>query len=596
MRGFNDSAGVQGNAALKLNAAAVATIVIAFPVLFAVGFPYAQVTLEIGVMLLWVLGALALPYSTRFLVALPLLAVAFLAHLTLLRGVPGETLALSTCAAGVPRLGLDPVAAMDTFRRAITYIALGFVAVGLSASPMLSRRVMLCIAVSGGLLLALGLLAPVSTSEVLWHFRLPTHGRDWSSFAVDPLLSSMFAYARPYDYAGIPLVLDELQVSRRAVGPILNPNQYAAVVGTTIPMMLAFLADWMERRRVAGGNVGLAFVGLVLCGVVYWITGSTGGTAALIAGVLAFLAIRNHWLSPRQGLLASTVVVGISIAVPLALWALSIEVSGGRLSIWRQAMERLMQSLVLGYGLGGFADLRVDTSLRLFTPWYAAHNIPLQILVEIGLLGTILCLGLAALLRRGARADRNTDVYDAGLAASLVFSIFHACVDYSPGMPFSAVITAVVAGLLCGRRNSWTRRSVHAHVGFERLAVASPLLLLGALLIASSFLYSVTKASEGRLRELAAIEISGITNDGTAIRLLALEVDRVNARCRVTPASRSMLLALAYSHIVLWPTEGDSHLVLADELLRRHQGIARVRPELVPTQAAIRAQLELQSE
>jgi hypothetical protein len=57
-----------------------------------------------------------------------------------------------------------------------------------------------------------------------------------------------------------------------------------------------------------------------------------------------------------------------------------------------------------------------------------------------------------------------------------------------------------------------------------------------------------------------------------------------------------MLLALAYAHVVLSKTEGDSHFGAAEHLLRRHQSTGRARPDLHPTQAAIRHRIDARPE
>jgi hypothetical protein len=145
--------------------------------------------------------------------------------------------------------------------------------------------------------------------------------------------------------------------------------------------------------------------------------------------------------------------------------------------------------------LATFPDLRLDTSARLFTPWLSAHNIPLQVLVEMGILGITACVVIAASLLRGHHPTRSPDLIDAGLVASLVFSMVHASVDYSPAMPFSAAITAVVAGLLLGRRLSRAGRPSRPWVGHEKALIAVPLLILTAVLIASSALYAGGRVS-----------------------------------------------------------------------------------------------------
>jgi hypothetical protein len=433
---------------------------------------------------------------------------------------------VSACDVPPVRLGLDPVAALDSFRRLTAYVALALVSVALSASPALTRRVVGSIAVSGLLLLALGLIAPASNSEVLWHFELPTHGRDWSSFAVNPLLSSMFAYARPFEFAGIPLVLDELQVSRHVVGPVLNPNQYAAVVGATVPLMLAGLGSWLERRKMPLSSVMLAGLGLGLCALVYWMTGSRGGAAALVVAIVVFLSMRSQSLTPRLVLLASgAFVIVVSLCLPLALWAFGLEPNDGRLVIWRQAVHSFLDHPWLGHGLATFQDLRLDTSARLFTPWLSAHNVPLQVLVEIGILGVTVCLAIAASLLRGHHPTLNPDPIDAGLVASLVFSMAHASVDYSPAMPFSAAITAVVAGLLLGRRLSCTGRPPRPKAGLGMALTAVPLLVLTPVLIASSVLYAEAASREGRIRHLTAQLVSGTASEGVAVRFPRREIE-----------------------------------------------------------------------
>lgn len=191
-------------------------------------------------------------------------------------------------------------------------------------------------------------------------------------------------------------------------GSFGNPEYLGLYLALLLPLTLLFRP---KRYLVYGG---LALLVVVL-------TRAKG--TWLIAGVtLMSFAVLRWWPSAstrRRGLL----LVGVGVLVGSGGWlALQLSVGDQRALWWADAWHLLLdhqgtqgqQRLVpswTGYGLGAIGLLWSKTA----TTW--VHNEWLQALVEIGVLGTGLCLALAVQITRRAWQRAQTSLLDAGWGA-----------------------------------------------------------------------------------------------------------------------------------------------------------------------------------
>jgi putative inorganic carbon (hco3(-)) transporter len=154
----------------------------------------------------------------------------------------------------------------------------------------------------------------------------------------------------------------------------------------------------------------------------------------LAVALLCLAALR--W---RRGiaLVASAVVVGLA-ALVLQWWADAgallrvIQTIGSldnRLIIWSRAWQMVQDYPLTGIGMGTF-KYRLDTTYPLFQSTFNiphAHNLFLQIALDLGVVGLLAWLSIVALLIRAAwrvyRSGRaRGEAWTAGLGAGLIAS------------------------------------------------------------------------------------------------------------------------------------------------------------------------------
>jgi len=173
-----------------------------------------------------------------------------------------------------------------------------------------------------------------------------------------------------------------------------------------------------------------------------FLTRSLGGLASVFCGVLIYAFLRK-W--PRARWLVSTLVFTIAVTAILYLrlntgkeylhFDFSVFM---RLDYWREAFDMALIHPLTGAGLGNF---------NLPNSRYA-HNILLQLWVEMGIIGLISFLWLVVtVFILGMRSKINLNWKPALFAASLIF-LLHNLVDFSFFLPETVSAWWVIMGLL----------------------------------------------------------------------------------------------------------------------------------------------------
>ncbi|REJ81856.1 MAG: O-antigen ligase domain-containing protein [Acidobacteria bacterium] len=263
----------------------------------------------------------------------------------------------------------------------------------------------------------------------------------------------------------------------RLRGTYVNPDHLAFLLLLALPLVAVWAARWMRRSGERGGNplvaavVPLALWSLFLLGVA-----ATGSRAALaIAAVVGALqaTVRLARLGRGGRLLASLLVVA-AVGLPLILGPLGegsaliryAESSrydlrfDQRWTVYRTTFALWLERPLLGHGLGAFREAfdRVQPE-SLQRDWWHAHSDPLELLADVGLIGTVplvlvwLALVVGLMRRRlgGALRGDDGDLAEA-LACSLLAGAAHCCVDFPLANPANATaylaLCAAAAGLL----------------------------------------------------------------------------------------------------------------------------------------------------
>jgi len=221
----------------------------------------------------------------------------------------------------------------------------------------------------------------------------------------------------------------------------LNPNQLGNIlmVAVVLAVVLALSGVWSRSARLL---IALVAVG---CAVALFATLSRGSLLGLaVAGLIApFVAGPG-----RRGLTLAAVVTSIVTASTFfALFASSASIArithpgagggAGRADLWKIAWTMVDAHPVRGIGAGNFANTSVDYLFRTTglidksTPAFVVdtpkvpHNIYLQVLAELGVIGAALFVGLVGFawicsLRAAGRFQLNGD-HDLELLARGLF-------------------------------------------------------------------------------------------------------------------------------------------------------------------------------
>lgn len=287
--------------------------------------------------------------------------------------------------------------------------------------------------------------------------------RAWDAFAIGVLL------------AGFCILLEQLPGG----GPLYHLATAAGIKGEefyskdinrglsalalfTWPACMAFIASGRKRLGLA-----LPFIMLPAIFSMHSLSAKTG----LASGLLVFYAmIRYPYLTRRL------LLVGLPVAflmAPLLFRALEPlahmpsvyeaipESSQHRLAIWHFAMEKWSENPILGWGADTSRSMPGGEDMS--RPGWAnlplhPHNIPIQILLEQGIVGLILSSGAVYLFIRRALwlAPHNREA-TAAMAAAITGFLVIAMSGFSMWQSWwvcSAIVTALLFGFMLRQKDA----------------------------------------------------------------------------------------------------------------------------------------------
>jgi len=229
---------------------------------------------------------------------------------------------------------------------------------------------------------------------------------------------------------------DELLVEGfrgRWLGVMADPNHDAMALVAAVPLLLYLVTagDRYWKRIIAFAGVPVLLMGIVA-------THSRGGSLGLAAAIVVWALTSKRKL--LAGTLAALAAAGVFLFAPASFWQrnetiatyeedLSVQ---GRLEAWQVAERILKERPLLGVGesaflaaWGQYAPLEYDGGQR-----YAAHNLHLEVLGQLGLVGLfgmtvfLLCsLWSAFRARNGEMANESRAIF-AALVGYLVCQQF----------------------------------------------------------------------------------------------------------------------------------------------------------------------------
>jgi tetratricopeptide (TPR) repeat protein/O-antigen ligase len=278
----------------------------------------------------------------------------------------------------------------------------------------------------------------------------------------------------------------------RLAGTFSNPDHFAAWLAMVICLGLGWLAG---RRPSDEGLLGprlssregreqaarqyLPFIGLVVMALALVFTLSRGGALSLLLTFVILLALLGRLGRIRWSLavVGTLVVVALGYAVWIGLEPFLARVKhGDYMGRWVLALTTLpmVRSFpFFGVGLGAYADIYGHYQPAVFEPGKIevrhAHNDPLQLIVELGILGTVPVLLMvwrvgkdllgAHLLGRAScpvaggedEGARRRDPFNVGIAVGAIGAVLvllvHSNFDFVAHIPANGVLAAACLGI-----------------------------------------------------------------------------------------------------------------------------------------------------
>jgi putative inorganic carbon (HCO3(-)) transporter len=254
----------------------------------------------------------------------------------------------------------------------------------------------------------------------------------------------------------------------RLLPDVIHYNVLAGALILIIPVGLSLLLR-PRWSYLAGGGVriykmalGLALVLIVAITV---LTQSRGGYVALAVGMLLFAIVVNRWflvlgLAAGLGVAAVIRFVGIETLAELLLTTDALGGWAGREEVWSRAIYMIQDFPYTGIGLGTFGKVG-----PVMYPYFLAgpnadiphaHNLFLQVAVDLGLPGLVAFVGLfgGALMAAwkayrayGARKEAGPRGLALGLLISLVIMGIHGLTDAVTWGTKPAIVPWCIMGL-----------------------------------------------------------------------------------------------------------------------------------------------------
>ena len=254
-------------------------------------------------------------------------------------------------------------------------------------------------------------------------------------------------------------------------GPYVNKSHFAGYVvmaaalatGATLGTVDRLRQSWRNRRHgwlalgAAEGNAVVRWAAVVMVLVAGLVaSGSRGGVSAfgLTALVLPFASGRRRTTAIAVVLLATLGVAWIGLGGIVGAFE-ARGIKGSRLDLWVDMLPLVPDFPIFGVGLNAFA-----TAYPLYqTVWRGewigeAHNEYLQVLLDLGVVGTLLVGSLFLLVFRAAHRGAARGGLDLGLFGALLGLAIHNLVDFNWQIPASAATWLALAALALNARRS----------------------------------------------------------------------------------------------------------------------------------------------
>jgi O-antigen ligase len=299
------------------------------------------------------------------------------------------------------------------------------------------------------------------------------------SIAIIVCVYALYGFAALVLTPGRVLWLKESYSSGVVTSTFINPNSFASYAGIGFIVCCGLILRLYRhefasvggsiRFRIATfievtGKKGIALLAaafITLVGLL--MSGSRGGMTSTVVGlfVLGALTVRlrkQQFAEQREAVIVlGAVLVAVTFLVFGDSVAGKIAQEGfhddSRLAVYKIAVRSIVDSPLLGYGYGTFADVFPmfrDQSVGTAGKWQLAHNTYLEVFQGLGVaFGSLLVATIIVLVQRcvrGATKRRMNETLPS-VAASIGFMLgIHALVDFSLQMQAIAITFMALLG------------------------------------------------------------------------------------------------------------------------------------------------------
>ena len=507
----------QNRSSILLIAVPLILVVTYTAIFFAVSFPYSLYATQSLIFAIFICSLFVFKYS-RYHLLIPLILFLFSAIQTAWFVQPTDP---ATAGLGLAEAEIDGIYdhfpflhteidiswAIDGFWGHLQFTVLFLLTFYLSSNGNKKIITVLysAIAVIGIVTIVLGLSSPRDNSKLLWFYSLPkvevheNEGQNYVSPVVHALSSSLNGFMWEYNVGGIDVSLDQKQISTNPLAGIVNENQYACLLAITFPFVIGLIIRFMNGRKL------LMFFTITLAAAAFLFllieARSRGAALAVGISLMALLVFRKKVIGYTLVTFLSAFILAIILSLIASTFRTpeAVTFSSGRVVAWHKTLALFANNPLFGIGLGNFQGHQVIIDNKYQNVVYSSHNIYLQELAELGLVGIGVYAVLFFLLIKGM--NRKKDVYVdyrlTTISVSILFIILYSAVDYSVSMPFNAMIAAIAFGLFAGE--VWSPRSIE--VGNELKHVALNIAIL-MIFVPSIYLAYIGSGMEVQLQVL----------------------------------------------------------------------------------------------
>ena len=309
----------------------------------------------------------------------------------------------------------------------------------------------------------------------------------------------------------------------------VNPNHHAGFLNCIIPITFSFL--FFSRGRKIAKIIGV----LALCVMVFslYLTKSRGGwiAATLVTSVLMFLFLKKSVAKYSVPLLVIGVLsVGVGVFYfsdgfrerLLGVFSTNSNQSGMfRAWLWLPAFQMWVDHPIFGVGPGQF-NIRFPeyrTALTQLNPIHV-HNDFLEILVEYGLIGGLLVLGLIGqiftiinpalkrevgyIIKTGCVYSDKTFVF-IGCTASTIGILVHSFFEFNLRIPAILMLLAICVSLLLALSDQESMARVT--LKYKKASLVYSLAVVGLVIYSAPIWFQL--AREDRLLQSALQRFEG---------------------------------------------------------------------------------------